>query len=94
MNGKSLQDTWGAAAHYGLSLYGQNAFVRFFRGSVGSAAAALDVSASYDQEGPGAINWNIANLSAGSATVVVHDAYLGSELTRRLASGAAFVRGT
>src|SRR5215470_10576131 len=47
--GKQLADTWSAAPSYDLSVYGPNGFVRFFKGSVGSSAAALDVVSKYDR---------------------------------------------
>jgi phospholipase C len=88
--GKFLEDTWGAAGSYGLSVYGPNGFVRFFRGSVGATAAALDVNSRYDKEDHGAIHWSIANVSANRATVILRDAYVGDEVTRLLAPGARF----
>jgi phospholipase C len=41
--GKQLADTWNVASSYDLSVYGPNGFVRYFKGSIGSGAAALDV---------------------------------------------------
>jgi phospholipase C len=45
--GKTLPDTWDVASSYNLSVYGPNGFVRYFNGSIGSSAAALDVRSSY-----------------------------------------------
>ncbi len=86
--GKLLADTWSAAAAYGLSVYGPNGFARFFSGS--ATGAALDVSASYGKDDQGSIEWRIVNVTAVRATVVLHDAYTGEEVTRQLAPGAVF----
>ena len=48
--GKTLADTWSVASSYNLSVYGPNGFVRYFKGSIGSSAAVLDVRSSYGSE--------------------------------------------
>ena len=49
--GKTLSGTWNVASSYHLSVYGPNGFVRYFNGSIGSGAAALDVHSSYGRHG-------------------------------------------
>jgi phospholipase C len=83
--GKSLTGTWSVASVYNLSVYGPNGFVRFFNGSVGSSAAALNVRSSYNSEdGAGSIEWKITNVAAGNAEVTVFDAYTGESTTELL----------
>jgi len=53
--GKQLSDSWSFASSYSLSVYGPNGFVRYFNGSIGSAAAVLDVVSSYETQGRGFI---------------------------------------
>src|SRR6202040_1493841 len=60
--GKRLQGTWTFASTYSLSVYGPNGFVRFFNGSVGSGAAALDVDSDYGDGASGSIELKITNL--------------------------------
>jgi len=40
--GKKLTGAWSAASSYDLSVYGPNGFARYFKGSVGTTAAALE----------------------------------------------------
>jgi phospholipase C len=89
--GKQLADTWNAAPSYDLSVYGPNGFVRFFKGSVGSSAAELDVVSKYDRgEDSGAIELRITNLASSPADVSVLDAYTGKTRTKHLQPGHAF----
>ena len=68
-----------------MSVYGPNGFVRFFNGSIGSSAAALDVRSSYGSgEDGGSIQLRIANLAAKHASVSVLDAYSGKLRTQSL----------
>jgi phospholipase C len=64
-----------------LSPYG---FVRYFKGSIGSSAAALDVSSKYNTHGRGSIAWSITNVAGTQAKVSVLDAYAGNSVTRLL----------
>jgi phospholipase C len=82
--GKTLAGTWSIASSYGLSVYGPNGFVRYFNGSVGSSAAALDVNSSYGTDGYGSIQWSVTNVAAKNAAVSVLDAYTGNRVTRLL----------
>jgi phospholipase C len=82
--GKKLADTWKVASSYNLSVYGPNGFVRYFKGSIGPGAAALEVRSSYEEEEGGSIGWRITNIAAGNATVTVLDAYTGNKVTRLL----------
>jgi phospholipase C len=57
--------------------------VRYFNGSIGSSAAALDVVPTYNiGQGP-SIGWKITNAGATQADVTVLDAYTGNLLTTR-----------
>jgi len=83
--GKKLAGTWNAAGSYDLSVYGPNGFVRYFKGSVGSSAAALDVrSRCGSDDDRGSIGWRITNVTAKNAAVRVLDAYTGNQVTRLL----------
>src|SRR5262249_2422947 len=59
--GKQLAGVWNAAASYDLSVYGPNGFVRYFKGRIGSNAAAINVLSSYDTSDRGSILWKITN---------------------------------
>jgi phospholipase C len=82
--GKQLAGSWAAAPSYDLSVYGPNGFVRFFKGSTSTGAAALDVRSEYDSEEGGSIELEITNLAAAQAAVSVLDAYTGKSTTRLL----------
>jgi hypothetical protein len=69
---------------YNLSAYGPNGFVRYFKGSVGTNAAALDVHSRYGIEEGGSIRWRITNVAENGASVSVLDAYTGDAITRFL----------
>jgi phospholipase C len=76
--GKTLAGTWTVASSHHLSVYGPNGFVRYFNGSIGSGAAALDVRSSHDRDDDrGSLEWNITNVAASHAEVHVLDAYTG-----------------
>jgi len=61
--GKDLSNTWNVSSSYDLSVYGPNGFVRYFKGSIGSSAAALRVSSQYDRDESGSISWTVTNLA-------------------------------
>jgi phospholipase C len=85
--GKALVGTWNVASSYSLSVYGPNGFVRYFNGSIGSSAAALQVRCSYGSEDDrGSIVWRISNVAANDAEVSVLDAYTGKLSTQLLES--------
>lgn len=48
--GKTLSDTWNIDSFYNLSVHGPNGFVRYFNGSIGSSAAALEVRSAMTAE--------------------------------------------
>jgi phospholipase C len=76
--GKTLAGTWNVASSYHLSVYGPNGFARYFNGSIGASAAALDVRSSYHSEDDrGSIAWRITNVAGKDAGVSVLDAYTG-----------------
>ena len=87
--GKRLSGSWTFTSTYNLSVYGPNGFARFFQGSTGAGAAALDVVSSYDRE-DGSIEWTITNLAIGHAEVAVLDAYTGNSVARYLHRGESF----
>src|SRR6202043_2235035 len=71
-----------------LSVYGPNGLVRYFNGSLGSGAAALDVRSSHDRDDDrGALEWNITNVAASHAEVHVLDACTGELSTWLLPPG-------
>jgi phospholipase C len=76
-----------------LSVYGPNGFVRYFNGSFGSSAAALDVRSRYSTGASGSISLTIRNVSAHSAEVTVLDAYTGRSISEFLHSGDDFEKG-
>jgi len=85
--GKKLKGSWNASPSYDLSVYGPNGFVRFFKGSIDSSAALLDVVSRYDREDHGSIEWRITNHAAAHAEVTVLDAYTGNSVARYLHHG-------
>jgi phospholipase C len=89
--GKTLAGTWNVASSYHLSVYGPNGFVRYFNGSIGSGAAALDVRSSHDRDDDrGSLEWNISNVAADLAEVTVLDAYTGESSSWLLRPGETF----
>jgi phospholipase C len=84
---KSLSDSWSVGSSYNLSVYGPIGFVRYFNGSIGSGAAALDVASRYDTDDRTSIELRITNLAASQAEVSVLDAYTGNVITRLLEPG-------
>ena len=76
--GKSLSDTWNEVSSYDLSVYGPNGFVRYFTGSFGASAAALDISAAYGREEGGVVQWKFTNVASTKAELTVVDAYTGN----------------
>ncbi len=81
---KKLHDTWNIVSTYDVSVYGPNGFVRYFKGSVGPKAAALDIQSSYRNDDGGAITWRIRNFGEHKASVVVLDAYTGRNVVELL----------
>jgi len=88
--GKKLSDSWNAAPSYSLAVYGPNGFVRYFKGSIGSGAAALDIRSEYDSEEGGSIELEISNVAATQAEVSVLDAYTGNSTSRLLQPKGTF----
>ena len=82
--GKDLLDTWNVSSSYDLSVYGPNGFVRYFKGSIGSSTAALEVSSQYDREESGSISWRVTNVAGAQAEITVLDAYTGHSVKRGL----------
>jgi phospholipase C len=81
---KKLHDTWNIVSTYDVSVYGPNGFVRYFKGSVGPKAAALDIQSNYRNDDGGAITWRIRNFGEHKASVVVLDAYTGRNVVELL----------
>lgn len=88
--GKRLSGSWNFTSSYNLSVYGPNGFARFFEGSTGSGAAALDVASHYSRGDGSSIEWTITNLAATHAEVTVLDAYTGDSTARYLHQGETF----
>jgi phospholipase C len=82
--GTHLTDSWTVASTYDLSVYGPNGFVRYYKGSTGSSAAALEVSATYHQGDRHSIEFQITNVAANPAEVNVLNAYTGDGVIRLL----------
>lgn len=88
--GKSLAGVWNVGSSYDLSIYGPNGFARYFKGSIGSSAAVLDVSSSYGINGGGLIGWKIINTASSQAQISIVDAYSGQATTRVLPQNQAY----
>jgi phospholipase C len=82
--GTHLTDSWAIASTYDLSVYGPNGFVRYYKGSTGSSAAALEVSATYHNGDRHSIEFQITNVAASPAEVNVLNAYTGDGVIRLL----------
>jgi phospholipase C len=89
-SGKQLAATWKVTSSYALSVYGPNGFVRYFTGSIGSGAAALDVSSTYSTGGAGSIAWSVTNVAISPVVVNVLDAYTGDFVEQVLQPGESF----
>jgi phospholipase C len=77
-----------------LSVYGPNGFVRYFNGSIGTSAAVLEVSATYDSDPDSvAINLSITNVGGTRAEVTVLNAYTGIPFTSLLSPRGSFSEG-
>jgi hypothetical protein len=85
--GKQLSGTWTVTRSYGLTVYGPNGFTRYFRGSIGAGAAALQVDSEYGTDDEGSILLSVRKTSSQKATVTVLDAYSGEKVTRGLGPG-------
>ncbi|HEY7291764.1 MAG TPA: phospholipase C, phosphocholine-specific [Vicinamibacterales bacterium] len=81
--GKTLSGTWNVGTAYHLAVYGPNGFARYFDGSIGAGAAALDVQARYGRRDGGSIELVVTNVST-RAEVRILDAYTGDHIARRL----------
>ena len=87
--GKQLADAWNAGSSYDLSVYGPNGFARYFKGSVGSGSAALNVVSRYGRQ-DGVIDLKITNVGTSGTDVTVLNAYTGSSRTKHLQPGHQF----
>lgn len=86
--GKRLAGTWNiVGSFYDLSVYGPNGFARYFKGSIGTGAASLDVHSIYATDDEGSIRLTITNTGTSRATVVLLNAYTGEQDTRVLRPG-------
>jgi len=93
--GKSLSDSFKAAAHqgrYDLSVFGPSGFLRVFQGAMSAKNAAnLDVDCRYDGDDL-AIELEITNLGRTRVQVTVVDGYGGETVSRDLRPGESFHR--
>jgi len=91
--GKSLSDSFKAAAHqgrYDLSVFGPNGFLRVFQGSVASRAKGnLDVESRYERDDP-AIVLEITNLARERGRVTITSGYGGDTVRHDLRAGESF----
>jgi phospholipase C len=81
---KQLTGSWTVGSSYDLSVYGPNGFARYYKGSIGAGAAALDVVSGYDRRDQGSIELQITNVAANRAEVSVLDVYTGNSVQRFL----------
>jgi phospholipase C len=88
--GKSLAGTWNVGSSYDLAVYGPNGFARYFKGSIGGNAAALNVVSGYDTKDRGAIQWAITNVAGKQAEVSLMDAYTGNVVQKFLQPQGSF----
>jgi phospholipase C len=88
--GKQLQGTWNVTSSYDLSVYGPNGFVRYFKGSIGPNAAALNVVSGYDTKDRGSIQWAITNVGSKQLEVGLMDAYTGNAVQRFIVPNGTF----
>jgi phospholipase C len=82
--GKTLSGAWTVAGSYDLTVYGPNGFTRYFKGSVGAGAAALDVRSEYGTDDEDSILLSVRNAGSQKASVTVLDAYAGEKMIRML----------
>lgn len=90
--GKSVSDSWtppAGSSAYDLAVYGPNGFLRKFAGSLGTAAAKLNVQSLYDTVS-GGISLVVTNVGSGPTTVTVTDQYLHTASHQTVAPGASF----
>jgi phospholipase C len=64
-----------------------NGFTRYFKGSVGAGAAALQVDSEYGTDDEGSLGLSVQNAGSQKASVTVLDAYSGEKVTRVLGPG-------
>src|SRR4051812_4107975 len=88
-------DSWNVAANpngaCGLSVYGPNGFVRFFKGGVtGLARANLDVDSNYCGDDEVALDLAVTNRGPESCTVTIVNAYTNETVKQRLPRGGRF----
>jgi len=85
--GKKLSGTWNIGSQYDLTVYGPNGFVRYFKGSISTDAAALSVRTRYGEGDHGTVELRITNIGTSKASVMVLDAYTGDRDSRLLWPG-------
>jgi phospholipase C len=88
--GRQLSGSWSFTSRYDLSVYGPNGFARFFKGGIGSGAAALNVVSTYDTKNRGSITSTISNVAGIGGEVTVLDAYTGNAVQQFLQSQKTF----
>jgi phospholipase C len=79
--GKTLSGAWQVAGSYQLSVYGPNGFARYFNGSIGRGAAALDVQSIYKRSAHGSIELRVTNILPAPADVTLLNAYTGHSIS-------------
>jgi len=88
--GKTLSGSWTVSGSYDLTVYGPNGFTRYFKGSVGLGAVAVEVHSECNTDHDEAsISLSVRNAGERNASVTLLDAYTGEKLTRVLHPGGS-----
>jgi len=91
--GKTLFGTWNAIPSYNLSVFWSQCIARFFNGSIGTGAAVLLVSSTYDCD-PDSVALDLTITNVGNRSeVTVLNVYAGDAFTRLLQPQGTFVEG-
>ena len=92
----SVSDNWvikqplQPVAHYDLSVYGPNGFLRSFRGTLpGPTGPNISVATEYVRDDSGIV-LNLHNTGSQSAEVRILDVYTGTNAFQPIAAGASF----
>ncbi len=88
--GKTLSGSWTVSGSYDLTVYGPNGFTRYFKGSVGLGAVAVEVHSECNTDHDEAsISLSVRNAGERNASVTLLDAYTGEKVTRVLHPGGS-----
>jgi phospholipase C len=86
--GKQLSGSWTVSGSYDLTVYGPNGFTRYFKGSFGLGAVAVDVHSEHEHgsDDNGSFSLSVRNAGSRIASVTLLDAYTGEKVHRVLPS--------